>query len=175
MGTDSIRPIQARYNWPFWKDYAGQTCKWFWFESWIESESNDFRLNHESNRITFFVISWIIRWIDSFFGKPDWIMNWIESIPKRCRVKSIVQTRILWRVTLVHTAIKPNPDYYRYIGIFHIWDTVYRLLGSAENLLQHGAYGSTFRAFQKSVFQIIILKTALWNYMKTWAQLCFVI
>ena len=45
--------------------------------------------------------------------------------------------------------------------------TVYRLLGSAENLLQHGAYGSTFRAFQKSVFQIIILKTALWNYMKT--------
>ena len=39
--------------------------------------------------------------------------------------------------------------------------TVYRLLGSAENLLQHGAYESTFRAFQKSVFQIIILKTAL--------------
>ena len=39
--------------------------------------------------------------------------------------------------------------------------TVYRLLGSAENLLQHGAYGSTFRAFQKSIFQIIILKTAL--------------
>ena len=51
------------------------------------------------------------------------------------------------------------------VGILAAWRCVvcglYRLLGSAENLLQHGAYGSTFRAFQKSVFQIIILKTAL--------------
>ena len=29
-----------------------QTCKRFWFESWFESKSNDFCLNHESNRIT---------------------------------------------------------------------------------------------------------------------------
>ena len=36
-------------------------------------------------------------------------MNWIESITKRCWVKSIDQTRILWRVTLVHTAINPRP------------------------------------------------------------------
>ena len=90
---------------------APQTCKRFWFESWIESGLNDFCLNHESNRIKFFVTTWISRWIDSFFEKPDWIISWIESIQKWYRVTSIDQTRILWRVALVHTAIKPNPDY----------------------------------------------------------------
>ena len=98
------------------QQHLSQTCKRLWFESWIESASNDLCLNHESNRITFFITAWITRWINSFFEKPDWIISWVESIPKRCWVKSIDQTIILWRLTLVHTAIKPNPDH-MYIGI----------------------------------------------------------
>ena len=125
--------------------------------------------------------------ISVLYAQWHWVMT--QQMPMHLKVEFATWgygTTDNWHLTFKYEFKLPNfhqPPSKQQPTLRHAADcrngagqpTVYGLLGSAENLLQHGAYGSTFRAFQKSVFQIIILKTALWIYMKTWAQLCFVI